>query len=229
MFFIGTCAGYLIDSTPSTIIPPECLLLDQQLLIHLWSRVKDEFRPLMQIEKKSTLLAWTNLTSHFQKSFPVNIVVNQQPSPSPSPPVVKQPPPVVKQPPIVVKQPPLPISSNLMDIPFHPVSPHPVTSVPEVVSTIVPQIPGQLQDDSSLSLSSSSSSGTEESSPLSRNLSPPSLPFSRIQSLFSVSWSSYHLTASKAVLSLLTASRAVLSLSAETMHFSSPLPFYDNG
>ena len=80
IIFIGSCAEYLIDSTPSTIIPPECFMLDQQLLIHLLSRVEDQFRPLMQIEKKSTLLAWTNLTSYFQKSFPASIVVNQQPS-----------------------------------------------------------------------------------------------------------------------------------------------------
>ena len=251
MFFIGTCASYLLDSTPSTIIPPECSLLDQELLIHLWSRIEDEFRPLLQIEKKSTLLAWTNLTSNFQKLFPVNQKPYSSPSPPPSPPVVKDPI-VVKQPPsqIVVKQllPTLPISSNLMDIPPHPpISHHPVTSVPSLVLSNISQVAGQLQDlpstsqtpchsvpevavlssipqvsghpkDSS-SLPFSPSSRTELSSSFSRNSTHP---YSSLRSQVPVSsfWTAHLFSASRAFL---------LSLSAETMHFSSPLPFCDNG
>ena len=256
MFFMGFGAEYLIDSTPSTIVPPECSLLDLQLLFPLWLKVEDEFRPLMQFKKKSTLVAWTDLTSYFQKSFPASIVVNQQPSPSPSPPVVNQPligvkeqsppppPPVVKEQPL----PTLPISSNLLDIPPHPpISHHPVTSVPSLELSNISQVAGQLQDlpstsqtpchsvpevavlssipqvsghpkDSS-SLPFSPSSRTELSSSFSRNSTHP---YSSLRSQVPVSsfWTAHLFSASRAFL---------LSLSAETMHFSSPLPFCDNG
>ena len=79
MLFIGAGADYLNDSTPSTSIPFECSKLDKQLIFTLWSRVDDEFRYIVQDNKSSTLLAWTTLTLHFQKStMPRRITARQQ-------------------------------------------------------------------------------------------------------------------------------------------------------
>jgi len=79
LFFISSGADYLIDATASTTIPKECSRLDKQLIFHVWARVDDELKYLVKNSKTSTLLIWTTLLSHFQKStMPRRIAARQQ-------------------------------------------------------------------------------------------------------------------------------------------------------
>lgn len=70
MLFLDAGAGYLIDATPSTPIPPQCSLLDHTLLCLLYFRMEKDFQHLVLDNRTSTLLVWTTLLSHFQKSTP---------------------------------------------------------------------------------------------------------------------------------------------------------------
>jgi hypothetical protein len=55
--FLYAGAGYLIDPTPSTTIPPQFSLLNKFLVIPIWSRVDDKFKDLVQ-DDCSALEAW---------------------------------------------------------------------------------------------------------------------------------------------------------------------------
>ena len=78
ILFLGAGADYLIDAKASTSIPPECTRLDKQLVFYLWSRVDEDYRYLIQDSRTSALIAWTTLSSHFQKStMPRRIVSGQ--------------------------------------------------------------------------------------------------------------------------------------------------------
>ena len=77
--FISACADYLVDATPSTKVPPECIMLDKHLIFHLSSRVGDELKYLVKAHRTSTLLAWIALSSHFQKStMPRRVAAREQ-------------------------------------------------------------------------------------------------------------------------------------------------------
>ena len=70
MLFYSQNADYLVGSDLSTTIPPDSILLDQQLFSFLLlKKIDDDLKPIIA-KTSSALQAWLLLTQHFQGPFP---------------------------------------------------------------------------------------------------------------------------------------------------------------
>jgi len=79
MLFYSQDASYLVGSDPSTTVPLQCILLDQQLFSSvLLKKIDNELKPIIA-KTSSALQAWLLLTEHFQGPF----LLPSPPSPSP--------------------------------------------------------------------------------------------------------------------------------------------------
>ena len=91
MLFTSQDAHYLVGSGPSTTVPPNCTILDQQLhFAVLLLKIDDELKPIIA-NASSCLQAWLLLTEHFQGPIspaspvhdlhPMDITISVPPSP----------------------------------------------------------------------------------------------------------------------------------------------------